>query len=191
MSATARKSRVLSILMIVLGPLVMLLSPVPGGIGFASMALTSFAIDLDGAAVDDQPPWLTEPPTSVTLFADASELPPAEACVVTSPSGASVPVSGKGLPGISHTDSGVSYEAFAQFEATEQGEHAVDCADANTEVFAQSGLAEASQTMNTLFVVSAVIFALGLALLVLGIVLLVRVNRHNRAVIPQADNART
>ena len=110
---------------------------------------------------------------------------------MTSPSGASVPVSGKGLPGISHTDSGVSYEAFAQFEATEQGEHAVDCADANTEVFAQSGLAEASQTMNTLFVVSAVIFALGMALLVLGIVLLVRVNRHNRAVILQADNART
>ena len=110
---------------------------------------------------------------------------------MTSPSGASVDVSGKGLPGISHTDSGVSYEAFAQFEATEQGEHAVDCADANTAVFAQSGLQEASQTMNTLFIVSAVIFAVGDGAAGAGIVLLVRVNRHNRSVILQADNART
>ena len=43
--------------------------------------------------------------------------------------------------------------------------------------------------MNTLFIVSAVIFAVGMALLVAGIVLLVRVNRHNRVIIPQAEYA--
>ena len=62
MPANTRKSRVVAILMIVFGPLIMLVSPAPGGIGFASMALDFFAIDFDGASVDEQSPWFTDPP---------------------------------------------------------------------------------------------------------------------------------
>lgn len=179
-----RRRKSLAIVLIVTGPFLLVAAAVCAILGTVTLTWIGFSLDVKAASAHANSTVDAGDGTDVTLFADAAEAATAETCVVTGPDGASVELRTDGVPAISQTSQGVTYEAFAWFEgygADEFGpisELTIHCEDATA--VAVTGVKGEVDEAQGWFIATGVLAVAGVAAIVAGIWWLVAVVRYNR-----------
>lgn len=184
MQVVPQRRKSLAIVLIVLGPLVLATAAICAMLGAVTVTWTGLALDVKTIDSHSDGTVRAGDGDEVTLFADATVGVTAESCTVTGPYGASVELHTDGVPGISQTQDGVTWEAFAWFEGYGTDEFgplssfAFDCGGAT--VVGVQGVKSQVEEGQSWFIAAGVLAFIGVAMIVAGIWWLVAVVRYNR-----------
>ena len=179
-----RRRKSLAIVLIVLGPMALVAAVVCALFGAVALTWTGLMLDVEEIAEYSDGTVHAGDDTEITLFAEAASGVAADSCTVTGPAGESVDLRTDGVPDITQTQNGKTYEAFAWFEGYGTDSHGaisaftIDCGDAV--VASVTGVRGEVSAAQNWFIAAGVVAFVGVVMLVAGIWWLIAVVRYNR-----------